>query len=976
MPSWLVNKELGINGLCKQGWRHRKCPSQNIRERFANPFEKSSEKNLKPLPYKLSNHGKQNFIPTNTGNINSKKSLAAHLGCVNALAFGPSGSGKLISGGDDRRVLVWTCPQFENTDKVRPVALPGEHDSNIFCLDFNGCDETKIFSGGNDERVLVHDTAAGGRTQDIFLHEAAVYGVDGHPHNRHIFATACADGRVQIFDLRQDPKEINDPFLVAVASRPFRPFLGVQFNPAEPRLLIAANQKEGARLWDIRHPRKSVLEYGSVEIGNYNGSRWHGDAADKCMSVRFNNAGTHIAALGRRMPPVIYEISSPRPFAELDSPGYYNSCTMKSVCFGGLNDDYVLAGSDDFNLYAWKIPDKVGNEGDDIQLINRASVVLRGHKSIVNQVRYNQSDGTIATAGVEKSIRLWSPFTIPRREELAGRNDPEVSGEYLQDHNETEVAIEGRTVSTRSNYMRLVQESHSLLTDDYQNVTTEENPRMLAFFDRLVQREMEDDRFSSSSSSDGDGPGGTFRPGSPVSSSSNSVISHVSELTESDNDGLVTEPSTEVDHDISTQSNTTSVGRFLNGLIQDRNSHTRDNSIHESPQQDSTSYGDVQQPLPSARSNDQDVARIDEEDEGVTISDLIAKKREQLKAHRLKKLKRARRLASRGFSSMTDNLRKYQAFRYQEKLTRAKKLVSLDTSSSSSSSTSSGDDTSEDENPARSSQKRSNLRTNTDHAGVESPSAPKPGDMSKTKAHKRKVVSEMKEEDENNLNSFRAGDVNDSRTSSSEVVDNIRDSSRNNGVNGGLFQKPGSSRILKDDQQMKDSILRALKEYEQEEEEKSSRTISLSKKKKMCFLIKDCEQGTKAEAIFDKSPKPSPDNDILPIIEVDASEKSAAYSCDKNMLSSNKCKTKENSSDNAKESCHVATSNQKQASECSHNSSIQGNILQNLHCDNNTGGENSLICKDDENVEKFEFKKGGGAVKGKRSYRKRNQSDD
>merc|ERR1712183_726806 len=90
----------------------------------------------------------------------------------------------------------------------------------------------------------------------------------------------------------------------------------------------------------------------------------------------------------------------------------------------------------------------------------------------------------------------------------------------------------------------------------------------------------------------------------------------------------------------------------------------------------------------------------------VTISDLIEKKREQLKAHRLKKLKRARRLASRGFSSMTDNLRKYQAFRYQEKLMRAKKLVSLDISSSSSSSTSSGDDTSEEEDPSISSKKK------------------------------------------------------------------------------------------------------------------------------------------------------------------------------------------------------------------------------------------------------------------------------
>ena len=108
----------------------------------------------------------------------------------------------------------------------------------------------------------------------LFLHEAAVYGIDGHPFNGNIFVSACADGRVQMFDLRQNPKENVDPLLVAVATRPFRPFLGVQFNPCEPRLLVTANQKEGARLWDVRKPRRSVLEYGSVELGKYNGSRW------------------------------------------------------------------------------------------------------------------------------------------------------------------------------------------------------------------------------------------------------------------------------------------------------------------------------------------------------------------------------------------------------------------------------------------------------------------------------------------------------------------------------------------------------------------------------------------------------------------------------------------------------------------------------------------------------------------------------
>jgi WD repeat-containing protein 22 len=29
---------------------------------------------------------------------------------------------------------------------------------------------------------------------------------------------------------------------------------------------------------------------------------------------------------------------------------------MKSCCFAGEDDQYVLSGSDDFNLYVWKIP--------------------------------------------------------------------------------------------------------------------------------------------------------------------------------------------------------------------------------------------------------------------------------------------------------------------------------------------------------------------------------------------------------------------------------------------------------------------------------------------------------------------------------------------------------------------------------------------------------------------------------------------
>ena len=71
------------------------------------------------------------------------------------------------------------------------------------------------------------------------------------------------------------------------------------------------------------------------------------------MSAKFSPNGSHIFALGRRMNPVLYDISSPKAIAEFDHPGYFNSCTMKSGTFG--TQDLVFSGKNDphnnFNIH-------------------------------------------------------------------------------------------------------------------------------------------------------------------------------------------------------------------------------------------------------------------------------------------------------------------------------------------------------------------------------------------------------------------------------------------------------------------------------------------------------------------------------------------------------------------------------------------------------------------------------------------------
>lgn len=74
------------------------------------------------------------------------------------------------------------------------------------------------------------------------------------------------------------------------------------------------------------------------------------------ISACFDASGKRVLALRRRLPPVLYATESEAALCQFYHPQYYNSCTMKTCCFAGNNDNYVLSGSDDFNLYMWKVP--------------------------------------------------------------------------------------------------------------------------------------------------------------------------------------------------------------------------------------------------------------------------------------------------------------------------------------------------------------------------------------------------------------------------------------------------------------------------------------------------------------------------------------------------------------------------------------------------------------------------------------------
>lgn len=65
-------------------------------------------------------------------------------------------------------------------------------------------------------------------------------------------------------------------------------------------------------------------------------------------------------------------------------------------------NEHCSSGSDDFNLYMWKIPDP----WPENKWVPKAHLTLTGHRSIVNQVRYDPNKQLIASSGVEKIIKV------------------------------------------------------------------------------------------------------------------------------------------------------------------------------------------------------------------------------------------------------------------------------------------------------------------------------------------------------------------------------------------------------------------------------------------------------------------------------------------------------------------------------------------------------------------------------------------
>lgn len=94
------------------------------------------------------------------------------------------------------------------------------------------------------------------------------------------------------------------------------------------------------------------------------------------------------------------------------------------------------------------------------QWIDTHHMVLYGHRSVVNQVRYNAQKCILASSGVEKIIKIWRPFEL---DDWTGSLTEEPNG-----------PTNARDIFSHEEYVSLLNSSGQNMTHDYSHQSTVE----------------------------------------------------------------------------------------------------------------------------------------------------------------------------------------------------------------------------------------------------------------------------------------------------------------------------------------------------------------------------------------------------------------------------------------------------------------------------------------------------------------------
>lgn len=309
--------------------------------------------------------------------------LCKHEGCVNSLNFNSAGT-LLASGSDDLKINLWNW----QTNKLMQSISSG-HRANVFQTKFvDACGyrgEIEIISTGRDGQVRQIRVGPAGEVKRtvLFKQSQPIHKIAIPARCPYEFLTACEDGEVKSYDLRDN--------VAKRVTNAKKRLYSISTHPLDNEFCVSGND-ESVRVYDRRNSSKPMKYHYAA----------HMKTKKEYLTVTcavYNSTGTEILASYSDEDVFLFDNVNHEDGKFLHRySGHCNMKTIKGVNFFGPNSEFVVSGSDCGSIFFWDKESEI--------IVNW----LHGDDSgVVNCLEPHPEFPIMATSGLDDDAKIWVP---------------------------------------------------------------------------------------------------------------------------------------------------------------------------------------------------------------------------------------------------------------------------------------------------------------------------------------------------------------------------------------------------------------------------------------------------------------------------------------------------------------------------------------------------------------------------------------